>query len=388
MADAMPTWEQIVDWVTISSNYLAVAFAESKWQEAVRQSEETIHWTTDLSRRNAESWRGPGAEAFRAHLKGLVDAVEADAVQQRKTARGLKRCAEALKTAVRSIPIPSWQEAEVRQRQLDFVLNGVPSNIQPHVFWQTLVGPNAESWPGPALKEAERFCREAEQRAQAAYQRLCQEYREAAAEMPEGTQVPVPGVDKGVGTGAAPAAQKSQPAPATTPPASTLPATQPQPPPTTTPPTSTPWTDLPPFDPPPVTTPDLPDLDTSLPGSDFDPSGGLDDKRLGTGLAGAGSGGFGGGLGTGGLGAGLGSVAALGTPGMGPAATPPPGVLAARLAAGAGASGTGMPFMPMTPMAGGHPGAGEGADQTRSGRLQEDEDIFLAPQASSGIIDI
>ncbi|BCB88305.1 hypothetical protein [Phytohabitans suffuscus] len=391
MTDAMPSWEDIVEWVTISSNHLAVTYAQSQWQEALEQSNQTVNWLEELSRKNAQSWKGPGAEAFRQHLRELVEAVKADSEQHRRTARGLKRCADALVLAVRTIPVPSWQYEQVKALQTDFVTHGVPANIQPHSFWQTLIGPDPQGWPASALMKAEEFFRSAQQRAQAAYRRLCEEYRLAAEDMPAGTVVPVPGVNKGAGTGAGRTARTTgtgQPASALSSPPSTLPTAQ-----TPLPPATTPATDLPPLDTPPVTAPDLPGVDTPLPDTGFDPGGsGLDDGRLGTSLAGAGGGGgLGGGIGggAGGLGKGLGSIASLGTPGMGPAATPPPAVMAARLAAGPGGPGTAPPFLPMTPMAGGgHPGAADATDATRAGKLQEDEDIFLAPPASSGVIDV
>jgi len=381
--EAAPTWEQIVEWVTCSSNHLAVRFAASQWEEALRQSTETVQWVQELSRRNAQSWKGPGAEAFRAHLKDLIAAIDADADQQRKTITGLKRCAEALATAVRSIPVPSWQYDEVRQRQLDFVVNGVPANIQPHVFWQTLIGPNPQGWTAPALQMAEEFVRGAEAQAQQAYLRLCREYREAAQHMPDGTRVPVPGVTKKAGGGGAGTGNAGKPATAPTTPTPTLPTTQTPTPSLATPPT----TELPPIDPPSITTPDLPGLEPPKPGK-FDPIGGLD-KDFGTGLAGAGGGGLGGGgIGTGGLGAGLGNVAALGSPGMGPAATPPAGVLAARATAATG--GTGGFGVPYAPAAGGAGGMGDGKGQgaTRNVDIHEDEAIFHPRQASSGVIDI
>ncbi|GAA3734436.1 hypothetical protein GCM10022225_16010 [Plantactinospora mayteni] len=395
MSKPAPSWEEIVSWVTIASNYAMVAEAEQRWTAAFTQIDTLRDRLADLSAKTTD-WKGGGADAFRAHLGALIRALAVTSERHRTIVHGLNETAAYLRQAVRTIPIPSWMYETVQAERQSFDQGGVFVEVAPGSFWQGLERWVSGGYPiaNELRKDVEEFIRNHEEQAQQAYRVLRQGYGSAMTHFPEsGTRAAVPGADSaqsaarngsGRGAGADKAtgkqpgtaqqtaqnsqAQQQAATAATTTPTTTTPTTTPETPPVATPGVTDPSTD-------PGYSPDpLPDID---PDSGFDP----DDSKFG--LAGVGSDlGSGGGIGGPGLGGGLGGgigggAAGLGglgggkLPPIGPAVTLPEGVMAAAAAArdrrlatpavGGGAAGMGA-MQGMMPMMGA-PGLGPQGDQ-------------------------
>lgn len=381
MADAVPSWETIVDRVTIASNFYKVREAATAWEIAFRQAHNVRTSLQQLATRSAGSWKGGGAEEFRAHL-GRVDAAIGLTVKDHESvSHALRACAGHLERAVRAIPVPTWMYDKVVSSQRDYHAAGVVAEVTPGAYWTGLlqyvhhqVGSDnlASDW----LKYAEEWYRNAEAQAQKAYLELCARYGEELAGVPAGTHVPVPSVQAGV---ARPRGASGAGRVAATPPGGGL-GQQPAMPTAAGTPSSAPA---------------MPDLGT-VPAPSMDL--GLD-PSLGTRLAGLDPGGLGGaGLGSGGGVGGLGGAGKL--PPIGPPAIPPldammaagrggaaPGLGGRGPGAGGAKAGMGAPMgmMPVGGMGGHAPADKSGATNTW---LHEDDDLFEAdPSTPSGVVE-
>ncbi len=389
MDGATLSWEEIVNRVTIASNYTKVRESAQHYDVALKQASDLRDSLTDLSRRS-ESWRGGGGNAFRDHVAKLVEALNRTVDDHRRVVTGLNNCAGHLENAVRTIPIPSWKYDEVlakRQAWHDSTTADVEA-LRPNSFWTSWLGTVRDAVSDTSTMErvvrsGEELFRNWEHNARQIYDELCRNYARELTElpMPRGTRVKVPGAGtSGAGaSGARPPGGpngQTQPAkpgtqPGTMPPGSGMPTL-----PTTPPSTSIPGT--PGGLGPGTTTPWTPSPGTSWDPSDLSPSTGLES---GAGFGGAGIGGGGGGL----AGLPIGPAVSVPMSGMdGAAAATGAGRLAAG-PAGLGTAGMGMGMMPAGGGAGGAGAADRGGTDTW---LKEDENYFGPdPSSPTGIID-
>jgi len=372
---ASPTWDQIVDRVSVQSNYLMLVDSARRWSAAFQEMETVRRKLLSLAVESADQWRGDGGAAFQEHVRALAETMKTIHGQHKAIAAGLGRVAEHLRQAVMSIPIPSWRYAEVQNKQAAFARYGVPPHLEPSLLYQ------AQHWAAPStdgLIEG-RFNLWWDE-AQAAYRRLESAYQQELDTLPKGTSVTPPGV-RTPGPGQPGPGQASRPGGA----AKTsglnplnsgagLPSSGLQTPMSTAglPTSAMPNTHLPNLST--ATPPDLSGLGQTPP---LNPLTGLPDPAK-SGLAGIGKlGGIGAGGGIGGL-PGLGPAADL--PGSVTAGFSSPGALgtprlnaagvagAGGLAGGVGGGGMYPPMMPM----GGQGGQG-GPGGTADSMLHEDE---------------
>lgn len=388
MSSAAPPWETIVNQVVIAGNYHKVTAAADQWRAAFGQVDGLRERLEHLSRTSAESWTGGGADAFRAHVAKLVDAVRTTADAHRSVAGGLDACAGHLKEAFAAIRVPEWMYADIQAKQQAVLRGGQVAGYAPGAF---LVHFELE-YPGADLEAARTVLLGYEQQAQQAYLVLCERYRETLAGMPKGTRVTAPAAarpDQAKNqAGKAPATQTQTPSPLSS---AQLPAAA------TTPAPTVPTT--PGLDPP--TLPGLSDPDLPLPDPVDTLPGGLDPLDIDpvtvpdTRLAGAGGelGGFGGAGGGVGGGAGVGGgvkVPSLGAPVSLPESITAPvrGGAVAKARAGASHSGGGPA---MAPMMGGFAPGGLQPDATgeTTTLLKDMSNTFAADDSvPPGVIDI
>jgi hypothetical protein len=350
-----PSWEEIVNRVTISSNYLMLQSSAELWEISLRRMEAVADRIRELARRTRESWTGPGAEAFYAHLERLASALDQVKMHHQAVVPGLRAAAGHLETAVRTIPIPDQMVPQVRDRQAMYSRAGVIDGVEPGLFRRFYISIGYEDFFGYYSSSA-----------RAAYRTLCSEYERDVHSLPAGTPVDVPGVNRDGAHGPTTATRRPGPlnqtlppgmmnqpftgVPGTGMPATGLPETG-MPPPTGLPPTSE--------------LPELPDDDLS----EF-PTGG-------TRLAGAGK--LGGGVG------GIGGPDGIPIPDIGPAVSPGAmagGQTAFSSAAGrtataggltAGHAATAMGMAPMVPPVG---GPANPTGETGSQLIEDDKQIF------------
>jgi hypothetical protein len=393
------TWEEIVNRVTIASNYSKVRESARLWHTTLTQTAELRDSLHEMSRRS-ESWRGGGGNAFRDHVAKLTDALDRTVQSHQRVVAGLNACAGHLETAVKKIPIPSWMYADVVRMRADYS-SGALDSVKPGQFWGGLVKLIRDQVPDSssveaALRSGEEHMRLWLSDARAAYDELCREYAKELAGMPKGTAATVPGINSSTsGRGLPGTQQNGQKAPAA------------QKPPAGLGQNATPGQNvgqsmgqpggqnvgLPPS----LSQPQIPGYTaTPLPGYDVDPrpSTGLESGASlgGMGLGGAG---IGGGVGIGGGGGGL--------PAIGPAVSLPQSAMmagtiggGAAVAGGArvpGTGGRGTAAGPgggasVMPMGAGHGGAGSTDRAGTETWLKEDDDYF-GPDAATpdGVLD-
>jgi uncharacterized protein YukE len=385
---ASPSWNQIIDRVSILSNYLMLKESAQRWDAAVEEMEKVRTRLLGLAVQSADKWRGEGGAAFQEHVRGLAGAMDKIKSQHQGIAAGLRQVAEHLRKAVMTIPIPSWRYAEVEAKQAAYARYGVPPFLEPAALYRF------GNWIAPETnRQVEEWFNSWWNVALAAYRQLESAYRQDALALPQGTQVPVPGVrDPGRGPGTAgPRTGTTKPNALNSGPGAGLPPGGLQ---TPTSPAGLTQPSLASSQLPGVSTTTPPDLSGitnpsgvgNLPGVDTLP--GIPDPAK-AGLAGIGTLGGGGGIGGGGLGGGLGGGGLGGgglggLPGLGPAAELPasvaagfaaPGSLGAR---GLDAAGGGRPGGAGTGGAGMYPpmaqtgGQGNQAGSTDT-MLHEDE---------------
>ncbi|MDW5327941.1 hypothetical protein [Plantactinospora sp. KLBMP9567] len=409
MSKPAPSWEEIVSWVTVASNYAKVSEAQQRWEAAFTQVEAVRDRLKDLSGKTSD-WKGSGGDAFRAHLAEMVAALTVTSDRHRSIVHGLNESAAYLRQAVRTIPIPSWMYDTVQAERQSFDSGGVFADVAPGAFWQGLERLVSGGYPiaNELRKDVEEFVRNHEEQAQQAYRVLRQGYGSAMTHFPEsGARATVPGARSAPGaapkTGQDAGAARTTGDPSTTgqPAAQNPLAQQPAAAAATTPTIPTATTPQLPS----VTTPDLelPDsgaghLPDPLPG--IEPGDGFESDDPGFGLAGigvdlgsgvgAGSLGGAGGIGGGGV-AGIGGVGGAKLPPIGPAVTLPEGVMAAaaaardRRVAAPGAGGAGAGAVPgMMPMMGGMgPGQREDRRTADNEWLTDEPEETFAPDRST-----
>jgi hypothetical protein len=380
----MPSWEEIVDRVTVKGNYFNVQEAARGWERVFQRLDELRGDLEDLSKKS-ESWTGGAADAFRGHLKNHIDLLGRLADDHRRIVHGLDACHDHLKQAVNSIEIPTWMYSEVESKQLAYHQGGEIPGYSPgsfgHGYLKYVMGDGISSVPlvGDAWKALDGWIRDREASAQTAYANLVRGYGGEYQNIPEGNQQgssTVAGVtdvnptgpsgvgSPGLGHGTAPQLRHGS-----APPGFAAPHTGGEP---------------------------------SVPGgSDVDPGyGGLAGSTPGgftgagpgagglAGIPGGGPGGAmaGGGAGLGGLGAGAlaggaAGVAGRGLPSLGPSVAPTGlgGAAGGPGAGGRGSGGRGTGSRGGGMLGGGQGGGhGYGDDDGRSTWLQEDDDVWGA----------
>jgi hypothetical protein len=394
------SWEEIVNRVTIASNYGKVHESARAWHTALTQTAHLRDSLRELSSRS-ESWQGSGGNAFRDHVAKLTGALDQTVQSHQRVVTGLSACAGHLETAVKKIPVPSWMYDDVVRMRADYG-GGALDSVKPGEFWGGLVKfirdqvPDSSQLEG-ALRSGEEHMRLWLSDARAAYQELCAAYARELAGMPRGTVAPVPGVRSGGGPGSlgtpgnagkTDPAVKSPARPGTAPGVGQNPGQNPVVP---------PWNSGaggPGFDPGfnPGLNPGLnpgPGWTGAEPWPSPPPSSGLES---GAGLGGAGLGPGGGGIGPGG-----------GAGGIGPSVSLPASALmlgGASMAGGARAAGLGgkggtgqgsghsTGGMGMMPVGAGQAGAGTAGRAEADTWLKEDDDYFgPGAPAPDGVLD-
>ena len=180
------SWEEIVNRVTIASNYLMVRSSADQWEAAFKRTEAVADSIRQLARRTGQTWTGPGAQAFYAHLEKLAKALDDVRTHHVGVVPGLRACATDLETAVRSIPIPTDKVPEVRDRQAMYSRAGVIDEVSPGIFRQAFYQVGYEDLFGMYSSQARQ-----------AYQKLRDDYERDLHALPEGRQVDVPGAGRG-----------------------------------------------------------------------------------------------------------------------------------------------------------------------------------------------
>lgn len=343
----MPSWEQIVSDVVVSSNYYGIDAAADGWHDVFRHME-TLRDDIDRLSKESEAWKGPAADEFRKHLKKCKDSLQELDDNHRRIVHALRGASGHLSTAISKIPIPSWMINDVEQAQAAYAKGMAVPGFEPGSFLQeglSALGDTVASIPG--VKSLSGWIDDREKTAQAAYHDLIKDYNGDIQAVPEGTESKPGDVNDdqdygndgagGAGSGHVPGAGTGKP---------------PHP---KTPDTGNPGDPGGPHTGDPNPYPDPKAKTGGAGGGDFG----------GSGLAGAGGGGpVGAGTGGGGLGGGAGSGAGL--PGVGPVVDPRTDGARGGLAGAPGLGGRG---------AGGR-GAGEGDE--RETWLTEDEDPWGA----------
>jgi hypothetical protein len=365
------SWEEIVNRVTMASNYHMVQGSADLWQVTFERIEKVATALRDLARQSKQSWTGPGANAFYDHIGALAKALDEIKRRHEGIVSGLRACGDDLEAAVRTIPVPPWMEGKVRGGQSAYAKSGVADDIAPNAIRSYLY----QKFPA-SERYVEEYMLSYSSTAHAAYDRLKMKYEGDLAKIPRGEKVPVPGVNRDArkGTGKTNGASGQSKTPGT---GSGLPSTTGLP---TAPAVSglpnpssgalPPGLNIPPPSIPDYSLPDLstPDLPRGL--SDLGDLGGSS-------LAGAGD-----------FGAGGGGGGSLGLPAIGPLAHPSPAMVAANDAmaggqgrlggpgSGSGVTGQSNSAVGVTPGAGaaaGHPGQG---GETGTQLHEDDKQMF------------
>jgi len=187
----VPSWEEIVQRVSIKSNYFNLEASSSQWA-VVRQIDE-LRAAVDTLSTNSESWRGSAAEAFRDHLKEHSNLLERLAEDHRKIVQGLTACRDDLKTAVNSIEIPTWMYSEVESQQSAYQQGAEIPGYEPgsfaHGYLKYVMGDGISNIPlvGDAWKALDGWIRDREGEAIKAYNKLLGDYGSEVPNIPEGT---------------------------------------------------------------------------------------------------------------------------------------------------------------------------------------------------------
>jgi hypothetical protein len=189
----MPSWEDIINRVTIPSNYYNVQAAGEQWGAVFGWLQQLHHGLTSLSQQS-ESWKGAGGDAFRKHIDGFAKAVQDLIDDHVKIKDGLGMLASDLQTAVDSIPVPGWMYDDVEQKQRVYHETGEVYLYDSGSFQHNYVKYYTNfvtSIPlvGDAWKAVEGWINDREEQAQQAYATLVTRYGQNYSSIPDGTPV-------------------------------------------------------------------------------------------------------------------------------------------------------------------------------------------------------
>src|SRR5690242_10670912 len=98
------SWEEIVDRVSVKSNYYNVSDAALEWREIFRYLAELQDCLKSL-KAHSDSWTGGAADGFRDHLDSFVKNLDDLQRNHERIVPGLEALASHLQTAVNTIPI-------------------------------------------------------------------------------------------------------------------------------------------------------------------------------------------------------------------------------------------------------------------------------------------
>ncbi len=194
MADDL-SWEEIVNRVTISSNYFMVDISADRWVVAFQRIEKLADAVRELAKKSQASWKGAGANAFYDHLEKIAKALDETTRQHRSVVPRMRLCAEHLRNAVTSIPIPNWMIDEVKSKQTGYCQSGIVDVVQQNKFRRFEYEGYRYNWTEAELDKY--WYEPHHKQALQAYNTLCKNYQEDAAAIPPGTKVSVPGVASG-----------------------------------------------------------------------------------------------------------------------------------------------------------------------------------------------
>jgi len=112
----VPSWEEIINRVTIASNYYNVEASGQQYQTAFSNIDQ-LHQSLTRLIDESDSWKGSAADSFRAHIRKIADGVNDLANNHRRIKDGMAGCAQYLKTAVDTIPVPGWMYDDIADKQ-------------------------------------------------------------------------------------------------------------------------------------------------------------------------------------------------------------------------------------------------------------------------------
>lgn len=188
------SWEEIVDRVSIKSNYYNVQAAADGWREIFRclgDLEENLR----TLKRNSDSWRGAAADGFRDRLDSYINDVDNLRREHERIVLGLEACVDHLRLAVSSIPIPSWMMTKLEDAQASYQMGDEVPGHAPGSFWhfylKDVMGDiYSDIWiAGPAWKKVEAWLVDNENVAKQAYALLQKQYGGETGVIPEGHPV-------------------------------------------------------------------------------------------------------------------------------------------------------------------------------------------------------
>src|SRR3954471_12087293 len=116
MVPEVPSWEEIINRVTIASNYYNVDAASRQYQTAFTGMDQ-LHQSLTRLVDETESWKGAAADSFRDHVTKIAEGLNELANYHRRIKDGLAGCAQYLQTAVDTIPVPGWMYDDIAEKQ-------------------------------------------------------------------------------------------------------------------------------------------------------------------------------------------------------------------------------------------------------------------------------
>jgi hypothetical protein len=135
----MPSWEEVVSWVSVGSSSGALRESSQRWQ-SVFSHLETLQSDVNRLQRDIEraSWAGHTADALTDHLYKVATAVRGIIDGHRRIVGGLQDAAGHLDTAVSAIRVPEYVKPEATQRQATFASSGQLTEYRTNEFYERM----------------------------------------------------------------------------------------------------------------------------------------------------------------------------------------------------------------------------------------------------------
>jgi hypothetical protein len=188
------SWEEIVDRVSVKSNYFNVQDAANGWREIFQYLGE-LEGNLRKLKKNSESWTGGAADGFRARLDDYIKDIDTLQQSHERIVTGLEACAGHLKDAVDVIPIPSWMMTKLEDAQASYQMGDEVPGYAPgsfgHFYLKHVMGDAYSKIPlvGSAWKKLESWLIDNEKIAKQAYADLQSDYGGETSSIPTGQPI-------------------------------------------------------------------------------------------------------------------------------------------------------------------------------------------------------
>ena len=117
----MPTWEDIINQVTIPGDGTAISNAKGEWELVFRRIRDAKRFLDD-GLADLEAWKGPAGQVYRDNVARIAKTLDQVDTDNSAVVHQLAEAATNMSTAISTIPIPAEMAHFVLEAKENFQL--------------------------------------------------------------------------------------------------------------------------------------------------------------------------------------------------------------------------------------------------------------------------